>query len=333
MKGKLMKIILVDIDGRLGNQMFQYAYAKKLAKQYSNSRLLFNFYRLSLYKQMNPTESGWEDHLKDFQTQYDVSEQTLAEFLKENLSKSQYFLLRYHNRWVHHLRWMKEHTYSTYEKLPWLLKKHADFLYRKGLLIFPGKTKKKIVELQSEHLLLHSYFEDSDFYQSMREELYADFTPKEELLEQNVEFYKKIQDRQSVCITIRRGDYLTEENQANFFQCDESYFVRGIEIIKEKVQNPVFFLFSDDLDYAQEFAEKHLSTAEFYVEKANNPLWEKVRLMRECKHFIISNSTFSWWAQFLSSHTDKIVVGPKTWYPEHSINKNNSLVQDEWIKL
>ncbi|WGL39630.2 alpha-1,2-fucosyltransferase [Lactococcus cremoris] len=65
---------------------------------------------------------------------------------------------------------------------------------------------------------------------------------------------------------------------------------------------------------------------DFMVEKEGNPVWEKLRLMSACKHYIIANSTFSWWCQFLSANPQKIVVGPKNWYPKDSINKNNALV-------
>ncbi|WKD56474.1 alpha-1,2-fucosyltransferase [Lactococcus cremoris] len=71
----------------------------------------------------------------------------------------------------------------------------------------------------------------------------------------------------------------------------------------------------------------------FMVEKEGNPVWEKLRLMSACKHYIIANSTFSWWCQFLSANPQKIVVGPKNWYPKDSINKNNALVQSDWIQL
>lgn len=52
---------------------------------------------------------------------------------------------------------------------------------------------------------------------------------------------------------------------------------------------------------------------EFENNNGNDPVWEKIRLMSACKHFIISNSTFSWWAQFLGNYDHKIVIAPKPW--------------------
>ena len=329
-----MKKIIVDMDGRLGNQMFQYAYALKLKNEIPESEIIINFYRISLYGDLAPNEQGWMNNLQYFHADYQLDQQKLSNFLIQYLSKRQYFWLRVTNRLLHHLSSFKRHSYFPFDKLPNFLKYYSRFLYRKGLLIYPSKIKDLNYEPQNETILLHSYFEDASFFEGMQAELQATFSPREGLLEQNKEFYRKIQESQSICITIRRGDYLSTENRQSFFQCDESYFIKGIEILKSKIVNPVSFFFCDDLEYAKQFAEDVMTEEDnFMVEKEGNPVWEKLRLMSACKHYIIANSTFSWWCQFLSDNPQKIVVGPKNWYPKDSINKNNALVQSDWIQL
>lgn len=322
------------MDGRLGNQMFQYAYALKLKKKFPESQIIVNFYRISLYGVLAPNETGWKDSLQYFKADYQANQQELSNFLSSNLSKKQYFWLRVTNRLLHHLSLLKKSSYFPFEKLPNSLKYYSQFLYRQGLLIYPSKIGKLKNEMKNSTILLHSYFEDASFFEGLQDELRVSFSPKKELLEQNKDFYKKIKENQSVCITIRRGDYLSEENRHSFFQCDETYFIKGIEIIKDKLTNPVFFFFSDDLEYANQFAQEVMTEQdEFFVEEEENPIWEKMRLMSACKHFIISNSTFSWWCQYLCDNPQKIVVGPKNWYPKDSINKNNGLVQSDWIQI
>lgn len=329
-----MKKIIVDVDGRLGNQMFQYAYALKLQKKFPESQIILNFYRISLYSDQAPNETGWKDNLKYFKADYQANQQKLSDFLSHNLSKKQYFWLRVTNRLLHHFSIFKKNSYFPFEKLPNLLKFYSRFLYRKGLLIYPSKIEKLNYEMKTSTILLHSYFEEASFFEGLQDELRVSFSPKKELLVQNKDFYKKIKESQSVCITIRRGDYLSEENRHSFFQCDETYFIKGIEIIKEKLTNPVFFFFSDDIEYANKFAQEVMTEQdEFFIEQDKNLIWEKMRLMSACKHFIISNSTFSWWCQYLSENPQKIVVGPKNWYPKDSINKNNGLVQSDWIQI
>jgi hypothetical protein len=90
------------------------------------------------------------------------------------------------------------------------------------------------------------------------------------------------------------------------------YFEIIREQIKKKVKNPVFFTFSDDIEWVRNNMNFGDNT-KIYYESGNDPVWEKLRLMYNCKHFVISNSTFSWWAQYLSRNKDKIVIAPSRW--------------------
>ena len=69
-------------------------------------------------------------------------------------------------------------------------------------------------------------------------------------------------------------------------------------------------------------------------EDGTDPLYEKIRLMSSCKHFIISNSTFSWWGAWLNSNPSKIVIGPKYWFnPECKLASVNHIIPKKWIKM
>ncbi len=329
-----VKNIIIDMDGRLGNQMFQYAYGRKLQARYPKSKLLVSFYRISLYAKMYEKEKGWQDNLQEFNTHYETLDMDNAMLYQNYLTKKQHFLVRLNQRLLHHLPFMRRSSYFPYEKLPSLLKRYAQFLYRNGLFIYPSKTADYKKAIKADTILCHSYFEDAHFYPEMWKQLHEEFRPKAELNPQNKDIFEKINNSESVCVTIRRGDYLSEENKADFFLSDDDYFARGIKIMQEKLEKPTFFFFSDDLDYARQFAQNILGDATpYYIETAGNSLGEKIRLMSACKHFVISNSTFSWWCQFLSENPEKIVVGPLHWYPVDSINKNDGLVQKEWVKL
>lgn len=85
--------------------------------------------------------------------------------------------------------------------------------------------------------------------------------------------------------------------------------------MQKKVNNPVFIFFSDDI----EWCKGNFSSIkyELYFESGKDTLAEKISLMSSCKHFIISNSTFSWWAQWLGQNEKKIVISPKHWYKYH----------------
>ena len=89
----------------------------------------------------------------------------------------------------------------------------------------------------------------------------------------------------------------------------------------------VFIIFADDIKWAKQMLRNN---EKFIFEEGEYDICEKIRLMSNCKHFIISNSSFSWWAQFLSSNRNKMVVSPNRWYND----KNDfRLLHPDWYKI
>ncbi|MDR1568388.1 MAG: alpha-1,2-fucosyltransferase, partial [Streptococcaceae bacterium] len=226
----------------------------------------------------------------------------------------------------------KNSSVSKYEELTGSAKKYADFLYKNHVWMYPFEVKSYFdLSNNAKSVFFRDFFENPKYFKDFQAELIDDLTPLKPILKQNELLFKKMAETQSVCITIRRGDFLSDKYKSAHFLTDDAYFVKGIAAIKEVVDNPVFFVFSDDLEYAAEFTQKFLKDDEFFVETPDNPVWEKLRLGSACKHFIISNSTFSWWLQFLGSYENKKVVGPNIWKP--NTKYDNPLIQDDWIKI
>lgn len=120
-----------------------------------------------------------------------------------------------------------------------------------------------------------------------------------------------------VAVHIRRGDYTTSPESIGFFGLlHADYYFVAKSALEAKVEDPTYFLFSDDVETAQ---------AELAGWQGLRPVsgftgYEDMFLMSSCKHFIIANSTFSWWSAWLGAAADKVVVGPRQWfgpaYPE-----------------
>ncbi len=118
-----------------------------------------------------------------------------------------------------------------------------------------------------------------------------------------------ILEHNSVALHIRRGDY---NDLPHFGMCDTDYYKKSISIIEERVENPKFFIFADDHDWVKK--NINISHPTYHITHNNvENGYEDLRLMSLCKHFIIANSTFSWWGAWLSSNDDKIVILPKPW--------------------
>lgn len=324
----MVKKIIVTMSGRLGNQFFRAAFARKIQLKYGGE-IILNFSEV-LEKADEFPNAGWEDSLADFNFEYKSLNQAPQTTIRENLSRKQQLIFAA-NHFL--LKLFKTYENVSYVNLPKILQFYSRYLAKNGLYIFPYVTGTAPISTNQAVIYLNACFEDAAYYDEILPTLQKEFTSNHDLLSSNQELFDKIQATNAVCLTIRRGDYLTATNKSDFFQTDDNYFKAGIEKIKAEVENPVFFFFGDDLSYNEEFAKATLTeNDEYYLETPNNPLWEKVRLMSACKHFVISNSTFSWWVQELSNFPEKKVFGPSNWYPKGSKIKNNQLVQDFWLK-
>ena len=160
----------------------------------------------------------------------------------------------------------------------------------------------------ADRLLVSGPFECARYPEEIREILLEEFIPKYPVPDHNRELMEKITGTNSVCVTVRRGNYL---QYRSLDLCTVSYFERAAEKMCAMEEDCVFFLFSDDIDWVKENIR---IDAPVYYEQGDDPVWEKLRLMYSCRHFIISNSTFSWWAQFLGRAPDKKVIAPSRWF-------------------
>jgi len=132
----------------------------------------------------------------------------------------------------------------------------------------------------------------------------------------------------SVSVHVRRGDYLKPGFEGLSKCCPIDYFARAIQYMKEHMETPVFYVFSDDVDYVKENLKMENV---FYIDgNRGSDSWQDMFLMSSCNHNIIANSTFSWWGAFLNSHSNKIIIAPKRWF--YYFEKDD-VVPEEWIRM
>lgn len=141
---------------------------------------------------------------------------------------------------------------------------------------------------------------------------------------QNTAMEQEMEQTQSVSIHIRRGDYLDAANREMFGNiCTESYYERAVSYLKEKVPNPVFYIFSDDSDYVRtKYQGKEYRIVDW--NKGDDSLYDMM-LMSHCRHNICANSTFSFWGARLNGHAGKIMIRP-------SIHKNTQVYVPEQMQ-
>ena len=285
--------------GGLGNQMFQYAFARSLALR--NGSAL----RLSRYKFRG-------DHFKRYYALNNLSlpdEVSLMTAAEEFLSRKKFNMLRK----IHKLTTRSEDDFFTDKIINF-----DDYDRFEPELTRPGFVKGNLIV--AGYFQAWRYFTDYD--EEIKRELRVSTPPSKD----NAAMMKELASCESVCVHVRRGDYLSLGWSS---VCDYEYYRRAIEYISEKVHDPVFYFFSNDHTEI-EWLKNNWSFDGFNVKYVDldNPDYEELRLMYSCKHFIIANSSFSWWGCYLGDNPGKIVCVPSRWIDDRPTREMNLLMPD-----
>jgi hypothetical protein len=186
---------------------------------------------------------------------------------------------------------------------------------------------------QPDNILLSGYFQSEKYFVSCEEIIRKCFTFKNRLSGINLEIAEKIKETNSVSIHIRRGDYVSNKKLAGIYaETSTGYYEKAIDHIRQKLDNPAFFVFSDDPEEAKKIISFPQTTYIDWNTGANSYI--DMQLMSLCKHNIIANSSFSWWGAWLNNNNDKIVIAPSIWFKdEHKNNSIKDLIPEKWTQI
>ena len=136
-------------------------------------------------------------------------------------------------------------------------------------------------------------------------------------------------DPRAVSIHVRRGNYTLPKYWPSMGQyASTAYFLNAIESMSKLMPGAHYYVFSDDLQWVRD--NLPLESANFIDWNTGEDSWQDMMLMSNCRHNIISNSTFSWWAAWLNDHPDKIVMAPRQW---SATQPATDLVPDSWLLI
>lgn len=179
---------------------------------------------------------------------------------------------------------------------------------------------------------LEGYWQSEKYFKDIEDIIRKEFsviTPPDHM---NSEYARMIPSLNAVAIHVRRGDYISNQNANKFHGiCSLDYYHRSIDQITSTVENPHFFVFSDDPEWTQDNLKIDAPTT-YVVHNPPDKNYEDLRLMSLCSHFIIANSSFSWWGAWLSKNESKIVIAPSTWFQGIKYNCDDRLPEG-WICL
>ena len=172
---------------------------------------------------------------------------------------------------------------------------------------------------------LQGFWQSEKYFKEENQNLKDQFTLTHPI---DPELVKVIKNKENtIAIHIRRSDYMQTNSQHIVIPME--YYVKGIEYFKQKLINPNFIVFSDDINWVK---QQNIFQSENFLIMDNHDPEIDLFLMSFCHHQIIANSTFSWWAAWLNNYRDKVIIAPKSWMKDKKF-ENPDLIPEDWIKL
>lgn len=288
-------MIVVKINGGLGNQLFQYAAGRALAERHGSELVL----DLGWFDNRPIGNTPWKYELHRYPIKARVTtpvEQFLCRFYQGRIVRRIPFLPR---RWRH------------------FREKH--FQYEPSFEMLP------------DQVYLDGYWQSSLYFEAIGNLIRQELQPLALPGEVNADLMRAMANSNSVALHIRRGDYLSNSTAVNYHGvCSLDYYRAAIDFMVDKLESPTFYIFSDDLEWAK--ANLNIQYPAYFVDNnSGENAFQDLRLISSCKNQIIANSSFSWWGAWLNPNPNKIVIAPKKWF---LVNKDTStLYPDGWIKL
>lgn len=303
---KNRKFITCAIFGGLGNQVLQYFFAISLAKKL-NCKLILDITWCEL-------KFPYSKYLKENANKFILNKFTIKSVeIKKKIFKFNF-------KYIFYLRHLNK-------KIIIFISKYL-FSYPVNNIFFnmPNEIDK---EIDFKNFTINSYYlgywqkiiTSNNFDKNLKKNFHL--IKKKKLLK----IKKKINDK-TVALHIRGGDYLLKKNNIlNVMECN--YFLKCIKFYKQKIKNPVFHIFTDDMIYASKILNKiDFNVEKIFINEFNLSDLEEFELLRNYSSYIISNSTFSLVPCFLS-YKSKTVLAPKFWFK----GKKNNLINIKKLKL
>lgn len=271
-------MIIINLTGGLGNQMFQYAFGRYLS-----------------YK--NKTELKYHFTNALFNTQRSFALDVFNIQAKEATRKDLKNFGIIENKYINRVLYLLDERYKI-QFNKHIVTQHTPYIYEEYL------------RNTTDYKYIQGFFTDERYFKEIEEMLKKEFAPIRPLDTRNCAIKVVMKKENSVSVHVRRGDYVTNKANAKligFIGLD--YYINAISEIKEKVESPVFYIFSDDIEWCKAKLSPLAKNMKFINHNNGKDSYKDLLLMSACKHSIIANSTFSWWAGWLNENKD--IIKPK----------------------
>lgn len=296
-------MIYLQVKGGLGNQLFQYSTGYFLSKQ-RNMELCLDYSRLAMERRLKNTGIKKEYSFREVQLEH-----FNLDAHRVNSSMFDFFADRLIQKIV------PGKGCADRRIVPLIIDSSVD-----------GRVSSNEIkdDLQNHedapNVILSGYWQDYRHIEPIKESLQNQFKLNITITDSVERYTEAIQACQSVGVHVRRGDYVRLGLDKG-----KEFYIKAMSILKEKITNARFFVFSDD----QSWVKENLLCDQFditpVIVKEEYADIKEFDLLMKCRHQIITDSTFGWWAAFLNNNEHKIVVAPR--------EAKGNIWMPEWIKL
>lgn len=296
-------MIVSNLAGGLGNQMFQYACARTLALDLT---LPLKF-TIDTFRQFDSYHQGLELE-RVFGLKLDVPEHVELRRLVgvgRTHPKVRRLIAQRPFSWLGNSKFLSELDLQHWSKL-----RH----------------------LAIDGAYLYGYWQSEKYFTNHADLIRADFTPRAALSGKNMALAQMIVNSPSISIHVRRGDYVSNaKTLATHGTCSPEYYFLAIETMLQKFPDAKLFAFSDDPQWVSQVLLPRYP--ELVLVDHNNGLdsYNDMRLMSMCQHHIIANSSFSWWGAWLNPSLDKVVIAPSRWFSKDTDTQD--LIPAGWERM
>ncbi|MFK8164659.1 MAG: alpha-1,2-fucosyltransferase [Lewinella sp.] len=292
-------MVIVRFKGGMGNQMFQYAFGRQLAADL-DTELVFDPTNL-LYRN-NPPDFVYRNYDLDVfrpTTRFMASPKLLAPLFNLRVEKL-----------GQGIRWLVTRGY------PVVKEPHFHFA-------------PEVFSSPREGVIYDGWWQSSKYFAREEARIRNDFRFSREILPASTALLQRIEGSNAICLNVRRTDFLKVDT---LNATDLNYFLQAADHLGKALSEPRFFIFSDDVEWCRENLQLDYPMEVVGHEHKGWKFGNYLQLMTRCKHFIIPNSSFAWWATWLNIGPDKMVVAPKNWFTDPKIDTSD-LVPEEWLRM
>lgn len=294
------KIIVMRLFGGLGNQLFQYAFLFALSRQGGKARLEASSYEHDDKRVCELHHFRVSLPIEGGPPPWAFRKSRIPACLRSLFAAPKY----------PHFREEKRHGFDP------------------GLAAPPRR-----------HTYFKGYFQTEQYFLHCREQLCREFRLKTPLTPENARILEDIRSCCSISLHIRRTDYLSKPYLS---PPPLEYYLRSMAEMEGRLraagapqESLRYFIFSDDIEWARQNLRPALPHVHVDINDGGTGYFD-LELMRNCRHHIIANSTFSWWAAWLNEHAEKIVIAPRIWFNREEGDRyhtDDALIPGSWLRI